>query len=185
MSKIFNFLFSKREVVDEEEYMSESDDSYDSSCESECSYEEYDSSRTSVVTEHKIDEKVYNKYPKTTKTTKKNEKCYDPKLSNASEITVKKFVESRLSKDLKNIPGVGKKNAIILREDGIEAPVQLIAVYLAISGETDDTVDMSNMFYNWLQDIGVNSNRNTIVQVVAKKANSWMPGIYDGDAYAK
>ena len=47
-----------------------------------------------------------------------------------------------------------------------------------------DSVELQDKFYYWLQHVGINSNRSTIVEVVAKKVNMWIPGIYDENAYS-
>ena len=108
---------------------------------------------------------------------------YNPRNSTAGANRIDEFIRAPLSKDIESIPGVGAFNAMLLEEQGVQTPHQLLAVYMSLGGESDDSVELQDKFYYWLQEVGINSNRSTIVEVVAKKVNTWIPGIYDDDVY--
>lgn len=174
MSAIFNFLFSKKDTGVEDDVSDSSDD-------------EVEAPPSPVVPRPKTGTRATRRHAMRKKNGSsskiKIEGCYDPRNSTAGDDTIEEFIRAPLSRDLETIPGVAEGNAKIFREDGIETPQQLVAVYLALSGGTDNSVDLSDRFYYWLQSIGINSSRSTIVEVIARKSNSWIPGIYDGDAY--
>jgi len=74
-------------------------------------------------------------------------------------------------------------NKSLFKRAGITVPHQLIAVYLGMCDTTDNPVEICDRFYRWVEEIGIHMNRDTIVEVIARKANSLVPGIYDEDAY--
>lgn len=39
-----------------------------------------------------------------------------------------------------------------------------------------DTVEHCDKFWYWLQSKGINSNRSAIVNAIAEKVNTWIPG---------
>ena len=121
-------------------------------------------------------------YPRENKSST-DQDFYDPRKSSVDDDVIEEFIKAPLSREIQSVPGIAMGNARIFLDEGVVTPHQLIAVYLAMSGDTDDPVELSYRFYLWLQMIGINSNRNTIVEVVARKANSWVPGIYDGSLY--
>ena len=86
-------------------------------------------------------------------------------------------------KDLKRVPGIGKKNEELLMEDGISTTHQLIGKFLSLSEEETDCVELCDKFYFWLQSIGVNSHRGAIVSAIGEKTNILVPGVYDSDVY--
>ena len=158
MASMFNFIFSRNRSG------SNSNSSNEGSC---------------AVTPGKAGKKTMSQKEKR----KIPSDCYDPRKSIADDNTIEDFIRAPLSRDMESVPGVGPANAEMLRNEGVDTPHQLLAVYLMLSGLTEDPVDLSDRFYYWLQMAGVNSNRNTIVEVVARKTNHWVPGVYDGGAY--
>lgn len=108
---------------------------------------------------------------------------YDPKKSNAGEIVIEQFIQDTLSRDLDSVPGIEYMNKSLFKRAGITVPHQLIAVYLGMCDTTDNPVEICDRFYRWVEEIGIHMNRDTIVEVIARKANSLVPGIYDEDAY--
>ena len=111
-------------------------------------------------------------------------KGYNPRNSTLGSNAFEEFIKAPLSKDLESVPGIGSFNAMLLDEQGVKTPHQLLAIYMSLGGESDDSVELQDKFYYWLQHVGINSNRSTIVEVVAKKVNMWIPGIYDESAYS-
>ena len=108
---------------------------------------------------------------------------FDPKLSGAGDHRVAEFIRSRLSGDLTEVPGIALCNQKILRVNGISTTFQLIALFLSLKEEDTDGVELCDKFWYSLQAIKINSNRNTIVQCIAEKVNTWVPGVYDYDSY--
>ena len=185
MTSFFNFIFSRNTPMNDSDDSEISDSGYDST--------------TSNINTKRIIKKVNPMAFSTRKSARKvssrkmgtktkdrvstEEDYYDPRKSTADNNTIEEFIKAPLSRSLESIPGVGPGNAGIFYEEGIHTPVQLLAVYLVISGLTEDPIDLSDRFYFWLQSIGINSHRNTIVEVISRKSNAWIPGIYDGKAY--
>jgi hypothetical protein len=65
---------------------------------------------------------------------------------------------------------------------------QLIAKFLSFkgadtSGNTIQTVEHCDRFWYWLKDVGIVSHRSGVVNAIAEKCNTWIPGIYDSDQY--
>lgn len=108
---------------------------------------------------------------------------YDYRNSLVDQDTLDDFIRSPLSKCMDSVPGMSSVNTRILMNEGVETPHQLVSVYLAMNGAKEYPVEVTDMFYLWLRTIGIASNRDTIVRVVALKVNSWVPGIYDEEAY--
>ncbi len=46
-----------------------------------------------------------------------------------------------------------------------------------------ESVEHCDRFWYWLRDIGINSNRSSIVRAVAEKLDTMVTGLYDGTCY--
>jgi len=104
---------------------------------------------------------------------------------------MEKFLRSTPGK-LSLVPGIKEDgaNEKIFMSHGIETSSQLFAVFMFGLIEIDKSladesvsVELTDRFYAFLKNLGVNSHRNTIVEAVARKVNTWVPGVYDAQAY--
>lgn len=91
---------------------------------------------------------------------------YDPAASRMRADTLEDFLRAPLSGDLEEVPGVGKDTKLKLHAHGIMTTHQLIGVYLR-----EGSV---NAFYSWLQGVGVNAHRNTVVTCISHKTTTFM-----------
>jgi len=91
---------------------------------------------------------------------------YDPAASRMRADTLEDFLRAPLTGDLEEVPGIGKDTQIKLHAHGVMTTHQLIGVYLR-----EGSV---NAFYTWLQGVGVNAHRNTVVTCIAHKTTTFM-----------
>ena len=87
---------------------------------------------------------------------------YDPLASHMRADTLADFLRAPLRGNVEEVPGVGKDTAAKLASAHIVSTQQLIGVYLQ-HGDC-------NAFYKWLQTLGVNAHRNTVVRCISEKA---------------
>ena len=52
-------------------------------------------------------------------------------------------------------------------------------------GEGVDSVEHCDKMWHYLKGKGINSYRSGIVQAIAEKVNTWLPGTYDGDEWGE
>lgn len=116
---------------------------------------------------------------------------YDPKKSRVSDDTLVDFLRAQLTGDLTEIPGIGPAAVEKLAEGDADEQVtnsfQLVGKFLLLKGPDVDghkveSVEHMDRFWHWLASRGVSSYRSGIVNAVAEKMNTMMPGIYDADA---
>lgn len=65
---------------------------------------------------------------------------------------------------------------------------QLIGKFLMLKGPDDagttvQTVEHCDRFWYWLKEMGIDSHRSGIVNAIAEKCNTWLPGLYHGELY--
>eukprot|EP00752_Nemacystus_decipiens_P005202 g4721.t1 len=117
---------------------------------------------------------------------------YDPKRSKVSDDKLAEFIRSAITGEITEVPGIAERGAEILAEgegdDVVTNTYQLIGKFLALRGPDKgdhevDSVEHCDKFWYWLQAKGINSNRSGIVNAIAEKVNTWIPGIYDADSY--
>lgn len=108
---------------------------------------------------------------------------FDPKLSSAGEDTLAEFIRAPLKGNLQEVPEIGPKNEEKFKVHGINTTYQLVALLLSFKEEDTDAVEMCDKFWYSLQALKVYCNRNTIVQCIAEKVDTWVAGVYDSDLY--
>lgn len=57
---------------------------------------------------------------------------YDPNKSQVSDDKLAQWIQSNLSEEVTQVPGVGPKNAELLAAAGVETPYQLIGQFLVL-----------------------------------------------------
>lgn len=87
---------------------------------------------------------------------------YDPAASRLRADTLQDFLRAPLTGALREVPGVGADTERKLTAVNVVTTQQLLGIYLQ---QTD-----CNAFYKWLQNVGVNAHRNTVVRCIAEKA---------------
>ncbi|CAM9726234.1 unnamed protein product [Heterosigma akashiwo] len=110
---------------------------------------------------------------------------YHPKRSQVSDEQLARFLISPITGAVDEVPGVGPvaKRKLAEAEDNIETTHQLLGKYLTLKGKETDCIEHCETFYQWLKTIGINQYRGAIVRSIAEKANTMMPGIYEGSLY--
>lgn len=96
---------------------------------------------------------------------------------------VTQFIQSPITGDLNEVPGIGPKAIEKLKEVKISTTFALIGQFLTLKEEGVESVEHCDRFWYWLQNVGISSHRSGIVQAIAEKTDSMFPGIYDGSAY--
>lgn len=102
---------------------------------------------------------------------------------------LEEFVQREIKGDLQEVPGIGPAAVKMLAEPnkqgapGIYTTYQLIGEYLSLKGKDIDPIAHNDCFWYWLKEKGISSHRSGIVQCIAKKCNSFMPGLYDPSMY--
>jgi hypothetical protein len=92
--------------------------------------------------------------------------------------------------DLLQVPGVGNAAVRLLEERAqITNTYQLFGKYLQLKGPepaamTDPVVHADKVWY-WLQEIGINAHRSSIVVALGEKMSQTFPGIYDPTNYGE
>ncbi|CAM9138687.1 unnamed protein product [Phaeothamnion confervicola] len=117
---------------------------------------------------------------------------YDPKRSKINDDKLAEFIRSPITGDITEVPGIadGARTKLAAGEgdDKVTNTYQLIGKFLALKGPDSkdhkvDSVEHCDKFWYWLQSKEVNSHRSGIVNAIAEKVNTWMPGTYDADAF--
>jgi hypothetical protein len=112
-----------------------------------------------------------------------SKKLYDPsKIDERMSIYVGKFLASNNDDiDIRNasIPGIGPSAIELLEREKIFLVCQLIGKFLSFKRAGITTQEHCDFFWKFLRDIGIEHNRSLIVQAIAEKTNSKLPGIYD------
>ena len=103
------------------------------------------------------------------------------------------FLHSNITGELTEVPGIGPaaKAALARHEDETERitnTYQLIGKFLMLKGpdrgdEKVDSIEHNDKFWYFLKSRGVSAYRSGIVQCIARKCGSFMPGIYDPTLY--
>lgn len=70
----------------------------------------------------------------------------------------------------------------------VTSTYQLIGKFLSLKGEDVEgdvvqTVEHCDRFWYWLKEVGIVAHRSGIVNAIAEKCNTWLPGIYDEAQY--
>lgn len=170
MTSIFNFILPPRNVI------------IPSSLVKEKASKIFCETMTITKQKSRVSRKIKKTHPKKDRGGSDVE-MYDYRNSLVDQETLDDFIKSPLSKCMDSVPGMSPVSTRVLMNEGVETPHQLMSVYLAMNGATECPVEVTDMFYLWLRTIGITSNRDTIARVVALKVNSWVPGIYNEEAY--
>ena len=112
-----------------------------------------------------------------------SKKLYDPsKIDERMSIYVGKFL-ARNNDDIEirnaSIPGIGPSAIELLEGEKIFLVCQLIGKFLSFKRAGITTQEHCDCFWIYLRDIGIEHNRSLIVQAIAEKTNSKLPGVYD------
>ncbi|KAG5180527.1 hypothetical protein JKP88DRAFT_185579 [Tribonema minus] len=117
---------------------------------------------------------------------------YDPKRSKVTDEKLAEFIRQPITGELTEVPGIGpaavKKLAAGEGSNKVANTYQLIGKFLSLkggddSGKTIQTIEHCDRFWYWLKEMGISSYRSGIVNAIAEKCNTWIPGIYDEDQY--
>jgi hypothetical protein len=109
---------------------------------------------------------------------------YDPNRSQTKPDKLAAFLQSRITGDLKEVPGVGDATVAAMKANGVSTTYGLIGKYLSLKEETVESVEHCDRFFYWLKEIGTAAGyRSAVVQAIAMKMDVVFPGIYDGSCY--
>mmetsp|Transcript_1057 Transcript_1057/g.1758 ORF Transcript_1057/g.1758 Transcript_1057/m.1758 type:complete len:122 (+) Transcript_1057:154-519(+) len=111
---------------------------------------------------------------------------YHPKRSQVSDEQLARFLISPITGAVDEVPGVGPvaKRKLAEAEDNIQTTHQLLGKFLSFKGKETDCIEHLEEFNHWLETIGISRyGRVGIVRSIAEKANTMMPGIYEGSLY--
>ena len=117
---------------------------------------------------------------------------YDPTKSRVAEDKLSDFLRAPISGDITEVPGIGKVAAEKLNsgpeEDRVENTFQLIGKFLILkqNAKNNDCIDCKDhcdAFWYWLKSKEINHYRSAIVQAIAEKTNTMLPGIYNASDF--
>ena len=113
------------------------------------------------------------------------DKGYNPARSRNDPNKLAEFIQSRITGDLTEVPGLGDVTANLLRNQGITTTYQLFGKFLSFMDEGVECVELCDRFWYWLEDVvGTPAGyRGSIVQAVACKLDATYPGLYDSSRY--
>jgi hypothetical protein len=110
---------------------------------------------------------------------------YDPSKSTTSPEAMRTWLSQPVVEDIRQIPGIGDKNAEILSlnndiESGISTTFELLGKYLMLRKKGMTPTEHCDRFWSWLKTKHITSHKDAIVQACAERCNLMFPGIYDG-----
>lgn len=110
---------------------------------------------------------------------------YNPEKSIITTDTLIDFLRCDLNGSLLKVPGIGKETLkkLATGDEPIINSYQLVGKFLSLRNINDNSKTHCNKFLNWLKSKGINIHCDGIVNSIAEKANTWIPGIYDCDAF--
>ncbi len=99
---------------------------------------------------------------------------YDVSKSMTSRKQMREWLRAKVTEDITQIPGVGKKNATILAtpnetNEFVSTAHQLLGVYLYSKMAGINSQEQCNRFYTWLKRKGVYLRAHDIVQACSEK----------------
>lgn len=103
---------------------------------------------------------------------------YDPNKSKISQTRMGEFLLSDIDEEITTIPGIGESSKALLKEVDIETSYQLFGQFLMLKASGSTTQEHCDAFWFWLKDVGINSYRSGIIETIAEKLETSMPGIY-------
>ena len=104
---------------------------------------------------------------------------YSPYRSTVTDETLVRFLQTEVEFNLCSVPGIGPKAKEVLSEKGVKNTFQLIAQFMRMKNEDgNDCVQHCTAFFNWLQEVGVKSNRHNITKSIAEKVSISFPSLY-------
>ena len=103
---------------------------------------------------------------------------YDPNKSKVSQTKMGEFLLADIEEDITSIPGIGQSSKALLKEVDIETSYQLFGQFLMLKAEGSTTQEHCDAFWFWLKELGINSYRSGIIETIAEKLETFMPGIY-------
>mmetsp|Transcript_12238 Transcript_12238/g.18321 ORF Transcript_12238/g.18321 Transcript_12238/m.18321 type:complete len:121 (+) Transcript_12238:104-466(+) len=107
---------------------------------------------------------------------------FDPDKSRVSKCTKTEFIDGTIEEDILSVPGVGDAAAARLAKRGVNNTYQFIGVYLGLRENDMDSVAHHDAFVNFLNKAGITNCRHGIVDAIAQKVSTMIPGLYDIEA---
>ncbi len=108
---------------------------------------------------------------------------YDPNKSQTSTDTLAAFIQAPITGNIREVPGIGKVAAERLAAQGITTTFGLIGQFLMFKQQGVDPRAHCDLFWDYLDSIGVDSHRSGIVRCIAEKTDTMFPGVYDATLY--
>lgn len=109
---------------------------------------------------------------------------YHPSNSQLTDERLMERLQAEITGDLKvDITGIGDKAKKLLKKKKINSTYQLLSEYLLTRTGDASPAECAQNFYDLLENIGIDSHRATITQVVGEMVNLKFPGVYDSALY--
>jgi len=108
---------------------------------------------------------------------------FNPNKTHISDGAMNVWLNSPVSDDITQVPGIGDANARVLQEQGVHTTFQLMAVFLSLKGPEVGSVELCERFYQTLVNYGIKAKRGEIVVAIAQKLNNSFPGLYKPEMY--
>ncbi len=119
---------------------------------------------------------------------------YNPGQSQISSDSLADFLRCPITGEITEVPGISPKQAKVLSLGGdsserITNTFQLIGKFLQLktldeqTGLPINSQEHCDAFWKYLKYKGITSHRTGIVQAIAEKTNTMIPGIYDSEYF--
>jgi len=110
--------------------------------------------------------------------------AYDPNRSQISSNTLAIFIQSPVTGNILEVPGIGPKIAKILSNNNINTTFQLFSLFLSLKDENVESIELCDKFFYTLKEYGISQvNISSIIEAVAQKLDVYFPGIYDNNMF--
>ncbi|CAN0148850.1 unnamed protein product [Ectocarpus sp. 4 AP-2014] len=104
---------------------------------------------------------------------------FHPRRCTIPDNRLAEFIAAPITGIPTEVPGIGETamEELARGDEPIKRTHQLFGKFLALSPDEPDRAEHCNRFKHWLQDKNVgNGSLNTIVEAIAEKTQTWIPG---------
>jgi hypothetical protein len=98
-----------------------------------------------------------------------------------STASIWNFINGEVISELSSVPGLNSTNIEILNSVNITTTHQLIGKFLCFRTRDISPYQHTDLFWEYLESIGLNRNRSSVVLAIAEKCERIFPGIYPVD----
>jgi len=106
---------------------------------------------------------------------------FDPNKSQISIDRLAEFIQTQITGDLSEVPGLGDFGIKKLKKENISTTFALMGKFLILKEKGVEPIEHCDRFFYWLTSVGITSHKHTITQAIAQKLDISFPGIYESN----